>query len=66
MAQWHSGIGAVAQWHSGSGVELQTLQEENPDSNPVLPCQTVGTFFTLHCSSSLSCVNEYLAIDIGG
>ena len=22
--------------------------------------------FTLHCSSSLSCVNEYLAIDSGG
>ena len=22
--------------------------------------------FTLHCSSSLSCMNEYLAIDIGG
>ena len=24
------------------------------------------TFFTLHCSSSLSCINEYLAIDSGG
>ena len=23
-------------------------------------------FFTLHCSSSLSCINEYLAIDSGG
>ena len=23
-------------------------------------------FFTLHCSSSLSCMNEYLAIDSGG
>ena len=22
--------------------------------------------FTLHCSSSLSCINEYLAIDSGG
>ena len=22
--------------------------------------------FTLHCSSSLSCINEYLAIDRGG
>ena len=35
-------------------------------SKPVLPCQTMGTFFTLHCSGSLSCVNEYLAIDVGG
>ena len=23
-------------------------------------------FFTLHCSSSLSCINEYRAIDSGG
>ena len=23
-------------------------------------------FFTLHCSSSLSCMNEYLSIDSGG
>ena len=22
--------------------------------------------FTLHCSNSLSCINEYMAIDIGG
>ena len=36
--------------------------------NYVLPCQTLCTFFTLHCSSSLSyiCMNEYLAMDIGG
>ena len=25
-----------------------------------------ASFFTLHCSSSLSCINEYLAIDSGG
>ena len=24
------------------------------------------SYFTLHCSSSLSCINEYLAIDSGG
>ena len=29
----------------------------------VKPCES---FFTLHCSSSLSCMNEYLAIDSGG
>ena len=25
-----------------------------------------ASFFTLHCSSSLSCMNEYLALDNGG
>ena len=25
-----------------------------------------GSLFTLHCSSSLSCMNEYLALDSGG
>ena len=28
--------------------------------------KTLGKFFTLNCSSSLSCINEYLAIDSGG
>ena len=28
--------------------------------------KTLGKFFTLHCSSSISCINEYLAIDRGG
>ena len=40
-------------------------QLEIPRSNPVLPCKTFGNFFILHCSSSLSCMNEYLAIDSG-
>ena len=26
----------------------------------------LGVFFTLHCSSSLSCIDEYLTIDSGG
>ena len=25
-----------------------------------------ASVFTLHCSSSLSCINEYLAVDSGG
>ena len=34
----------------------------------MLPCQTLGEYnvFSLHCFHSLSCVNEYLAIDSGG
>ena len=49
---------------SGSGRELQTppLQEPGFEFCAVLrPC---ASFFTLHCSSSLSCVNEYWAIDM--
>ena len=33
---------------------------------PGLESCAVGKFFTLHCSSSLSCVNEYLATDSNG
>ena len=51
---------------SGSGVELRTLDYENPGSNPGCGVKTLGKFFTLHCSSSLSCLNEYLTIDSGG
>ena len=29
-------------------------------------CCGVKTVFTLHCSSSLSFINEYMAIDSGG
>ena len=51
---------------SGSGVELRTLNYENPGSNPGCGVKTWGKCFTLHCSSSLSRINEYLAIDSGG
>ena len=47
-----------AQWfrdeRSGSGVELRTLDYENPGSNPGCGVNTLGKFFTLHCSGSLS------------
>ena len=32
----------------------------------MLLCQTFGMFFTVHCSSSLSCIHGYLTIDSGG
>ena len=51
---------------SGSGVELRTLDYENPGSNPDCGVKTLGKFFTLYCSSSLSCLNEFLTIDSGG
>ena len=54
--------------HNGSGVQLRTLDYKKPGSNPA--CAAVlkswASFFTLHYSSSLSCINEYLAIDSGG
>ena len=50
---------------NGSGVELRTLdyEYENPG---VAVLKHWASCFTLHCFSSLSCTNEYLAIDSGG
>ena len=52
----------------------QWLRGRAPDSRLREPgfesCAAVlkpwASFFTLHCSNSLSCKNEYLAIDSGG
>ena len=53
-----------AQWLRGRASDSQ-LREPGFES-----CAAVlkpwGSFITLHCSSSLSCINEYLAIDSGG
>ena len=52
---------------NGSGVEfrIDRLREHGFKS-----CAAVlkpwASVFTLHCPSSLSCINEYLAIDNGG
>ena len=52
---------------NASGVELRTLDYENPGSNPVSRVLKPWTnVFTLHYSNSLSCINEYPAIDSGG
>ena len=48
---------AVAQW-----IELRTLNYDNPGSNDVLPCQTVGRFFhytLLQVSQLYECVHGY-------
>ena len=44
------------------------LREPRSDSNPVLPCQTLGKccHSTFICSNSFSCVNEYQATHSGG
>ena len=53
-----------AQWLRGR-VSDSRLRERGFES-----CDAVlkpwASFFTLHCSSSLRCINEYLAIDSGG
>ena len=50
---------------NGSGIELRTLDYENPASSAGV-LKRWAIFFTLHCSSSLSCINKYLTIDSGG
>ena len=50
-----------------SAVEYQTLNQVSPGSNPLCYCFVVWTFlFSPRCPSSLSCINENLAIDGGG
>ena len=53
---------------SSSVVECRTRNRESPGSNPpLLPFRRLGIFRSLHRRPcSLSCINEYLAIDIGG
>ena len=54
----------LAQWLRGSASDSR-LREPGFES-----CAAVlkhwASFFTLHCSNSLSYINEYLAIDSGG
>ena len=49
-------------------VECRTRNRESPGSNPpLLPFRRLGIFRSLHRRlCSLSCINEYLAIDSGG
>ena len=51
----------------GSAVECRTRNRESPGSNPL--CYRFGVLafsFSPSCPISLSCINEYLAIDGGG
>ena len=52
---------------SSSVVECRTRNRESPGSNPpLLPFRRLGIFRSLHRRPcSLSCINEYLAIDSG-
>ena len=49
-----------------SVVECRTRNQVSPGSNPsLLPFRRLG-IFVLSIDRSLSCINEYLAIDSGG
>ena len=52
------------QWLRGSASDSRLREPGFESCAAVL--QPWGSLFTLHCSSSLSCINEYLAIDSGG
>ena len=51
-----------------SAVECRTRNRERSRVRilPLLPFQSLGMLFYPRCPSSLSCLNEYLAIDSGG
>ena len=53
---------------NGSGVELRThdYEQEPGFESCAAVLKPWASFFTLHCSSSLSCINEYVTIDSGG
>ena len=61
---WERSLRHRAQWLRGRASDSR-LREPG-----FKPCDTVlkpwAGFFTLHCSSSLSCIKEFLAMDSGG
>ena len=61
---WRARITAQVE-HNGSGASDSRLREPGFESCAVV-LKPWASFFTLHCSSSLSCINEYLAVDSGG
>ena len=54
----------MAQWLRGRASDCQ-LRESGFESCAVV-LKPWASFVTPHCSSSLSCINEYLVIDKGG
>ena len=52
------------QWFSGRASDSRLRGPEFKSCAAVL--KPWANVFSLHCSSSLSCINEYLAIDSGG
>ena len=51
---------------SGSGRALSSRLREPRLESCIAVLTPWASFVTLHCSRSLSCINEYLAIDSGG
>ena len=60
-------IGFQSYEHGNSSVECRTRNLESPGSNPLCYRFEVWAFsFSPQCPSSLSCINEYLAVVDGG
>ena len=53
-----------AQWLRGRTSDSRVTEPRFESCAAVL--KPWACFFTLYCSSSLSCINEYLTVDIGG
>ena len=53
-----------AQWLRGRASDSRLIGPRFESCAAVL--NLLASFFTVRCSSSLSCVNEYLALDSGG
>ena len=53
-----------AQWHRGRASDSR-LREPGFESGAAM-LKLWASFFSLHCSSSLSSINEYLSIESGG
>ena len=69
MDVYHAGqVLVVAQWLRGRAPDFQLRELRFKSCATVSNHKPQANVFTLHCSSSLtslSCLNEYLAIDIG-
>ena len=53
--------------HGGSVVRTQDSQSREPEfESSRCRFEAFAISFTPHCHSSLSCINEYLAVDRGG
>ena len=72
VAQWRCGAvalwrsDAVALWRSGAVARASDSRLREFGFEACAAVSNIGqVLFTLHCSSSFSCMNEYLAVDSG-
>ena len=72
VVQWCSGAavqwcsGAVVHWCTGAVARASDSQLREAGFESCAAVKLWSSCFTLHCSGSFSCMNEYLAIERGG